>query len=259
MVVGGPSGSGARELTVAAAAEWGWRGWSTVLLDLNETTPGIARRLGIAPFPHVLTAIDAVRSGGSSAVRTTVADNVPGAVPFDVVAGLPTASDWDALVPDDVEQLLLACRREWDRIVVTSSPLIEDLHRWVDRFGASRRALAAADVVVGCCEPTPRGVLRFLDWCGEVGGLRSSIVGVINKVHRSRWGASDAAEQIQDVADALIDDVLELPFDHAVSVAERDGDLVRRGRYCKAVSGLVSVVDGRLDETGAPAEAGARS
>ena len=54
---------------------------------------------------------------------------------------------------------------------MTTSPLIEDLQRWGDRFGVSRRVLAIADVVVGCCEPTPRGVLRYLDWIAEAARL----------------------------------------------------------------------------------------
>ena len=38
------------------------------------------------------------------------------------------------------------CRDGWERVVVTTSPLIEDLQRWGDRFGISRRVLAIADV-----------------------------------------------------------------------------------------------------------------
>jgi hypothetical protein len=244
--VGGASGSGAREVAVALAAEWGWRDWSTVLVDLNETTPGVARRLGLAAVPHVLSAIDAVRSDGGPAVRSAVAETAPGALPFDVIAGLPTPRDWDALVPDDVELLLTACSREWRRVVVTSSPLIEDLHHWVDRFAVSRRTLGVADAVVGCCEPSPRGVLRFLDWCGEVAGLRSSLIGVINKVPRSRRAAAEVTAQVGDVAGVVLSAVHEVPFDRSVASAEWDGTLVRRGRFCKAVSRLADAVDSVL-------------
>ena len=44
--VGGPSGSGARELAIGLAAQWADAGLSTLLVDANETTPGVARRHG---------------------------------------------------------------------------------------------------------------------------------------------------------------------------------------------------------------------
>jgi hypothetical protein len=103
--------------------------------------------------------------------------------------------------------------------------------------------LASADVVVGCCEPSPRGVLRFFDWVGDVAGLRSSIVAVINRVPRSRQAAGQVASQVRDVCGRFLDGVHEVPFDRMVAAAEWDGVLVRHGRFCKAVSGLVAAVD----------------
>ena len=69
VAVGGPSGSGARELAVGVAAEWSASGWRTLLVDANETTPGVARRLGLGLYPHLLTAVDRVRVEGVSGDR----------------------------------------------------------------------------------------------------------------------------------------------------------------------------------------------
>ena len=66
IVSGGPSGSGAREIAIGLAADWAVRGWATLLIDANETTPGVARRLGLGVYPHLLTAIDRVRADGAA-------------------------------------------------------------------------------------------------------------------------------------------------------------------------------------------------
>jgi hypothetical protein len=245
VAVGGPSGSGARELAVGLAAHWARTGHATLLVDANETTPGIARRLGLGLYPHLLTAIDRCRAEGMAGVEAALADQVT-PLPFDVIVGLATPRDWDRLVPHDLDTLLATCAAGWERVVVATGPLIEDLHRWGDRFAASRRALATAHVVVGACEPTPRGVLRYLDWISDASQLAGDVVTVLNKVPAPKRVASEAAQQLVDVGGALVDDVIELPFDRAVAAAEWDGGLVTRGRFRKALPGVAEAVDARL-------------
>lgn len=243
--VGGPSGSGARELALGLATHWAESGLSTLLVDANETTPGVARRLGIGLYPHLLTAIERCATDGIDGVRTALADSVT-PLPFDVIVGLATPRDWDRLVPHDVMGLLSACRHGWDRVVVTTSPLVEDLTRWGSRFGVSRRILVNADLVVGAVEPTPRGVLRFLDWFADAGLLRADVVTVLNKLPSSRRVAFEATELLRDVGGDLIGDVFEVPFDRAVTAAEWDGRLVVRGRFRKAVAAVAAEADTRL-------------
>ncbi len=245
IAVGGPSGSGARELAIGLAAEWAANGWSTLLVDVNETTPGVSRRLGLGIYPHLLTAIDRVRADGMPGIAGALADRVP-AVSFDVIVGLPTPRDWDRLVGNDVETLLDACRDGWERVVVTTSPLIEDLQRWGDRFGVSRRVLSIADVTVGCCEPSPRGVLRFLDWIAEASVLRPTVMTVMNKTPKSKRIVAEVTRQLADVAGVLIDDVVEVPFDRAVTAAEWDGVVVKRGGFRKAIAALTADLDRAL-------------
>ncbi|MEQ8438052.1 MAG: hypothetical protein RIB65_11210 [Ilumatobacter fluminis] len=243
--VGGPSGSGARELAIGLAAQWADAGFSTLLVDANETTPGVARRLGTGLYPHLLTAVERCAADGAEGVRSALADRVR-PMPFDVIVGLATPRDWDRLVPSDVTELLSMCRREWERVVVTTSPLIEDLTRWGDRFGVSRRVLTNADLVVGAAEPTPRGVLRYLDWFADAGLLRGDVVTVLNKVPTSRRVAFEARQQLIDTGGTLVDVVWEVPFDRAVTAAEWDGQLVGRSRFRKALVGVVDEVESRL-------------
>jgi hypothetical protein len=250
VAVGGPSGSGAREVAVGLAGEWGRHGWRTLLVDGNETTPGVARRLGLSVYPHVLTAIDRHNVDGLTGVEAALADG-PGARSFDVIAGLPATRDWDRLIPNDVESLVESCRFGWDRVVVTTSPLVEDLQRWGDRFGVSRRALAIADSVVGCCEPTPRGILRYFDWLAEVSRLRPGVVTTLNKIPRSSRVAAEACRELRDVGGALIDDVIEVPFDRRVVAAEWDGTEVLRGSFRKAMASVALDAEVRPVQMGA--------
>jgi hypothetical protein len=235
-------------MAVGLAAEWGSRGWSTLLIDVNETTPGVARRLGLGLYPHLLTAVDRVRVDGLNGIEAALADQTA-RVPFDVIVGLATPRDWDRVVGNDLELLLDTCREGWERVVVTTSPLIEDLQRWGDRFGISRRTLADADAAVGCCEPTPRGVLRYLDWITDAAGLRLTVTTVLNKVPKSRHVAADASRQLRDVGGTLIEDIIEVPFDRSVAAAEWDGALAKGRPYCRAVAAVATEVDAQLLET----------
>lgn len=246
VAVGGPSGSGAREVAVGLSSTWADDGWATLLVDANETTPGIARRLGIGIYPHILTAVDRVQRDGVEGIRASLADRI-GPRQFDVLAGMPTTRDWDRLMASDLEALLRTCRDGWDRIVVTTSPLIEDLQRWGDRFGGSRRVLSISDAAVGCCEPTPRGVLRYLDWLVEASGLQPMVLTALNKVPRSARIAAEARQQLREVAGSLIDDVVEVPFDRRVVNAEWDGTEVARGPFRKAIRVLPADLDQQLD------------
>ena len=243
--VGGPSGSGAREVAVGLATHYGEAGLATLLVDANETTPGVARRLGLGVYPHLLTAIERSAVDGLDGVRASLADSAA-ALPFDVIAGLATPRDWDRLVPSDVTHLLSVCRHGWDRVVVTTSPLVEDLSRWGDRFGTSRRLLNNADAVVGVVEPTPRGLLRYLDWFTDAGLLRADVLTVLNKVPSSRRVAFEARQQLVDIGADLIGDVCEAPHDRAVAAAEWDGRLITRGRFRKALVAIADELDRRL-------------
>ena len=248
VAVGGPSGSGAREMAVGLAAEWGSSGWSTLLIDVNETTPGVSRRLGLGLYPHLLTAVDRARVDGLNGIEAALADQTT-RLPFDVIVGLATPRDWDRVVGNDLELLLDTCRDGWERVVVTTSPLIEDLQRWGDRFGISRRTLVDADAAVGCCEPTPRGVLRYLDWIADAAGLRPTVTTVLNKVPKSGNAAADASRQLRDVGGTLIDDIIEVPFDRSVAAAEWDGVLAKGRTYRKAVALVANEVDAELVDT----------
>ena len=167
-VVGGPPGAGAREVAIAVAAGLA-EDTTTVLVDCNELSPGVARRLGLQLQPHLLDAADLAAGGGDIGPALAVpAPQLPRAtLPFAVVAGLPAASEWRRCTTQMVEALLLACRRRWNHTVVTTSPIVEDLRRWVDRYGVSRELLATSQPGRGRLRSDPTGRASFRGLAGR--------------------------------------------------------------------------------------------
>ena len=81
----------------------------------------------------------------SGPVLARPAESMPAAtLPFDVVAGLPAPSEWQRFSPATADVLLAACQGGWRFTVAMTSPIVEDLRRWVDRYGLSRHLLASS-------------------------------------------------------------------------------------------------------------------
>ena len=86
---------------------------STVLVDCNESSPGVARRLGLRLQPHVLDAVELATAGGDlrRGAGRSRPESVPAPrLPFDVMAGLPAPSEWQRFPPAAADVLLAACR-----------------------------------------------------------------------------------------------------------------------------------------------------
>ena len=249
MVVGGAPGSGSREVMVGLAAVWS-RSASTVVIDCNESSPGVARRLGCAEQPNVLTAAQIAAAGGD--LREAVAASVLGrGVPFDVIAGLTTAAEWTAWSPTDALELVAAATAEWATVVVSTSPIVEDLRRWGDRFGVSRALLSSTDVrVVATVEASPRGVVRFAEWLADAQPVWRIGV-VINKVPpRSSYMLGEIRERVVSLAGPGRVEILGwLPLDRRVLRAEWDATLVGSGLFAKSIREIA----GELHTTPRPA------
>ncbi|MDP9389765.1 MAG: hypothetical protein M3Q48_18075 [Actinomycetota bacterium] len=248
VAVGGPAGAGATEVAVALAAAVAERR-SVVLVDVDEVNPGVARRLGLSLHPHLLDALDAVHhvpepgAEGADPLLDALARPALAAaerLAFDVVVGLANREDWALARGGDVAALLDALRARWAAVVVNLGPHLEDLSRWVDRFGASRGALGVADAVVGVCEASPRGLLRFLDWLAEASPLVPSrpVHALVNRVPRSPFKAAEVVERLRTDAGGRLASVNLAPEDPAVRTAEWAAELVGGRRFRRAVAAL---------------------
>ena len=258
VAVGGPAGAGATEIAVAVAQVLGGR-LRTILVDIDEVAPGVARRLQRALYPHLLTALDGLRGAGldetpldGDFIDASLArplDSAPD-LPFDVLAGMADPRDWPLVRAEDVEALLGLLARRWPLVTINLGPHLEDLSRFVDRYGPSRAALMGSGQVVGVCEASPRGVLRFLDWLVEASPLigERPVDVVVNRAPRGGFGQAEVAEALFEHAGPRIASLSFVPEDRHVAKAAWDGRLVPQSRFLRAVAGVTAHLDG----TGVP-------
>jgi hypothetical protein len=254
LVVGGPPGAGAREVAIAAASLLA-RSLATVLIDLNECGGGVARRVGYAESPNVLTAAGLVANGGdlAEAVAAPALVSMGARLGFDVISGLPSAADWTRLSPSEAEAVLDECARHWEAVVATTSPLVEDLRRWGDRFGVSRSTLSNASSVLGVCEASPRGVVRFGEWLADARPTGRVSVVITQSPARSPFAVGEVRERLESLCGADRIEVLgSLPFDRRVVRGEWDATLPRSGPFTRGMLRLVGSLRSLVAEAAAP-------
>lgn len=253
IAVGGPPAAGATEIAVTLADVIAGHG-RTVLVDIDEVAPGVARRLQLSLHPHVLTALDelhganvgfdsvATRPLEQALARPAVGSNGP--LPFDVIAGLANPRDWHLLRGDDVSHLLAELAGSWGCVIANLGPHLEDLSRYVDRFSASRAGVGQADRLVGVCEASPRGFLRFFDWLVEVEELAPGrgVDVAVNRTPRSPFRRAELEGQLHEHAGPQLRSISFIPEDPAVGRSEWDGVVVPRCRFRKAVEPLAAKV-----------------
>ncbi len=249
VAVGGPSGAGATEVAVALAAVDRGAG-RTLLVDLDDTHPSIARRLGLALHPHLLTAVDVVRHEplDPHAAAATLVDCVarPGRsgrpTPFDVLPGLVGRDDWSLVRADDVVDLVDAVAAEWSLVLLRVGPQLEDLGRYAPRFEISRRGVARADHVIGVCDATATGLLRFVDWLVDLLGIVGDrpVDVVLNRAPRSPARRSQLIDQLRVITGGRLGEITCVPFDRRVERAMWDGDVVAPGPFTKALGPVLA-------------------
>jgi len=247
LAVGGPAGAGATEVSICLAQLCG--GLRPLLIDVDEQHPSIARRLGLGVHPHIVTAIEAMRGERLSVdgqPPSTIADCLArpvigsGTLPFDVVVGLASRDDWSLLRSDDVADLVRELSARWPVVVVKLGPSLEDLSRYVGRFEVSRTIVGRASRIVGVCDGSSVGVLRFVDWLVDVVKLAAEtpIDVVINRAPASVGAKSQLIHQLAEIAGDRLGHVAVAQHDKRVERAAWDATLVQRGGLLKAVASL---------------------
>ena len=256
VAVGGPAGAGATEVSVAVAQSLGRAAQRPVLVDVDETHPSLARRLGLGLHPHLLTAVDVVRGEASSAdgladepvdqvrFETCLAHSALGrsGLPFDVITGLATRDDWSLVRAEDIGELLTELSAHWPVVVARLGPQLEDLSRYVDRFEVSRVAAARADRVLAVCDGSPTGLLRFVDWLVDA----LSLIGdapmdvVVNRASPSGSATQQLVDQLREIAGDRLGQIAVVPRDRRVGRAAWDASPVMTGPFLRAVGRLAT-------------------
>lgn len=241
IVVAGGSGSpGRTEVAAAIAYSLGRRGEPTLLVDLDDRDPTVARRLGFELVPNVLDAVAARRAGqlvpDVLARRARFAD---GSFPFDAIVGLAQPGDRAQLA--DVDGLLDELAGQWHRVVIDIAATDDDEGDGPRRQTPARAVLQAADTVVVVCAATPLGVLRLLDWAPTAAEATpaSPVTLAMNRSPRERFMRLELTAQVEaNLPDGFLGDVAFLPEDRRVTEAVWAAGPVARGPFTKAVDRL---------------------
>lgn len=265
VAIGGPAGAGATEVCIGFAQRFAQKE-NVVLIDVDETHPTLARRLGLGIHPHVITAVEALRGerlrlDGEEGTtlegclaQPAVAET---SIPFDVIAGLASRDDWSLLRSDDLDLLVGELSARWPAVVARLGPQLEDLSRNVDRFGNSRAIAAKASHIIGVCDGSSTGILRFVDWLVDLVPLvaETPIDVVVNRPPRSSVARSQLVHQLREIAGDRVNTIVLAPRDRQIERAAWDATLARRGPFLKAMAGLVAGVMDPDEDKSEPASA----
>ena len=142
--------------------------------------------------------------------------------------------------PSEAEAVLNGCARRWEAVVATTSPLVEDLRRWGDRFGVSRAILANASSVLGVCEASPRRVVRFGEWLADARPAGRVSVVIDKAPARSPFVVGEVREPLKS-----------LPFDRRVVRGEWDATMPRLGPFTRGMRRMIGPLQLLIAETAA--------
>ena len=243
VAVGGPATLGAVEVAVGLAASFADDHGPTLLVDVDESTPLVAARLGYRLEPTVLDAVERLYYGDGdlAASVTGPTQGSRGFVPMHVLAGIANPDDWALFGHDRCGDLLRRAADQWKQVVAVSGPRIEALPTGADRYGSSRGAVASAHVAIGVCDPSPSGVLQALDWLIEAKKLRSGrpVWVVFAGRPRSTRQRADLVDSItREAGSDFVAGVLFVPLGSDVDRSSWEGTVVSGGRFVKAMKSM---------------------
>ncbi|MGF1665273.1 MAG: hypothetical protein ACFCVC_03265 [Acidimicrobiia bacterium] len=234
LAVGGPSGGvGATEVAIALAARLAGHG-STVLVEVDETAPSLAQRLGMPLFPNLRTAIDVLEHRSGSMER--VMHRLPG-VPFSVLPGLANTRDWTEVRPRQAVDLIRDLALTYTHVVINVGSRIEaeSFGEGQGRHAVSRAVVECSDRLVAVGVGTPVGVARLLEWLSIADGLRQHRRAdvLVNRAPSDQFRRAELLEEVsRTYAPASFG---YLPEDPKLVAAGWDGSVPVRGRFRKAV------------------------
>lgn len=254
IAIGGPGGAGVTEIAVGLANAMSDR-FRTILVDVDEMRPSVARRLGLGLAPHIVTATEEIGHLEASMPAGTIRQRVdavlaqpavanPNGLPFDVISGLPTSTDWPSMSVEGVENVILALRKVYDVVLLRVGPSLEDMSRWVDRFAVSRMAAATSDRIVSVADGSPTGIAESLDWLADLHELRTSGIDlVVNRVPAGKFRRAELAEVLTSaVGEDAVSTVSTVRFDKALPDRSWAGALATRGPSTKDIAALARLI-----------------
>ena len=137
-------GCGATEVALAYAQHSASRGLTTVLVDADAQSPGIAPRLALKATPNVRSAIDAVFHRAGPLSRCL---QVGPTKSLQLLVGITTSADWSELGVHEVLEVLGALTTDFSLVVANVGGMVEELPGigQLARFGVARAVVSTAD------------------------------------------------------------------------------------------------------------------
>ncbi len=242
VVVGGTSGGcGATEFALALATSMAATN-HIVLFDADNVHPTLSIRLSAAQIPNIRNAVDSCLHGLGSVGGSLQA---VGQMNLDFLAGVTQASDWASLRPGDVGAVVDELAATGSDVVIDVGHRLEDLESYgAPRYGLARSLIADADTIVGVGAPTPSGVVRILDWVGEVRDITGVPIHiVVSRAPRSSFKRSEIETELRRSFNPA--SLTFAPFDRRVEEASWSSRPVNGGPYARSASELANLIIGR--------------
>lgn len=237
-----PGGCGATEVAIAVARRLAERYEEVGLLDLDQRAPSVAQRLGLALHPNLLTAIDAVQHHSDSLESCWLA---PPGSSLRVLPGVPNPADRAQLRQNEVAEVLLESTRLARATVVNfghwdAAP--GDQPFWDTGGSVSDAVLRTACVLVAVALPSPVGMIRMIEWLGEIRARHPGLA--VHVVVNRAPGALSARRALFEELCAAVGQVriAFLPDDPRVAEAAWNGVLVERGKFRRGCDRLADRV-----------------
>ncbi|MDP9389221.1 MAG: hypothetical protein M3Q48_15225 [Actinomycetota bacterium] len=241
LVVAGPVGDEAEEVSVELARALARRGKAVVVVDVDEVHAGLAQRLGLPVLPNLRIAVDALRDGQRPLSDALLCVPAGG---FWVLAGLADPAQWAEVHRGEVAEVIDELAAGCDMVVAHAGPFAEGPvdHAAPDRFGLTRRALADADRIIGVGVATPTGLARLTAWVADVRLVAPAtpLDVVLVRAPKDGFGRAELAESLW--ADVHPASVSLLPADPRVEAAAWAGGFARPGSFTKGVAALAAAV-----------------
>lgn len=241
IVVGGPVGDDADDLTVELARAIARRGDRTVVVDANDVAPGVAQRLALPVLPNLRIAVDSLHERDLRLSDALLAVPAGG---FWALVGLADPGQWAEVAPSDVVEVIDELAVQTDAVVVRAGPHAEDLADLggPDRFGITRAVLADADVIVGVSTATPTGLARLVGWVADVRLIAPTtrIDLVFTRSPQARFTRNELGGLMR--AATGVTAIHLLPPDPGLELASWNGTFVKKGPFRTAATALAASV-----------------
>ncbi|MEE8600367.1 AAA family ATPase [Euzebya tangerina] len=234
-VTGPAGGVGVTEVAVEVAATLAATNRRTALVDLDESGPSLAQRLGLALHPNLHTATTLLEQ--SEPMRGVV-QPLTNRQQLNVLTGMPSGEDWETIRPGAIERVTDQLRHDHQVVVTDLGHLPATVEGATGlRFGHARVLAHRCDVVLVVTAPTPVAIARTMSLLAALDTVRQRTHLVLNRVTRDRYVRDEAMMELSRAVGGV---GVHTIAEHAgVGRAAWQGGRVTRGPFRRDVRALV--------------------